>query len=57
MYDTARLSYDLEKHRVYVEILDPKTGDVIQRLPPESAVERMHELSGGRIGALVDSTV
>ncbi len=54
--DNARLSYDREKKRVYVEILDPRTGEVIQRLPPESAVSRMIEISGGRLGALVDST-
>ncbi len=54
--DNARLSYDREKKRVYVEILDPRTGEVILRLPPESAVSRMIELSGGRLGALVDST-
>ncbi len=54
--DNARLSYDRETKRVYVEILDPRTGEVILRLPPESAVSRMIELSGGRFGALVDST-
>ena len=54
--DNARLSYDRETKRVYVEILDPKTGEVIQRLPPESAVSRMIELSDGRRGALVDSS-
>ncbi len=54
--DYARLSYDREKNRVYVEILDPRTGEVILRLPPKSAVSRMIELSGGRLGALVDST-
>ncbi len=54
--DNARLSYDRETNRVYVEILDPRTGEVILRLPPESAVSRMIELSGGRLGALVDST-
>ncbi len=54
--DNARLSYDRETNRVYVEILDPRTGEVILRLPPKSAVSRMIELSGGRLGALVDST-
>ena len=52
--DNARLNR--EEKRVYVEILDPRTGEVILRLPPESAVSRMIELSGGRLGALVDST-
>ncbi len=54
--DYARLSYDRETNRVYVEILDPRTGEVIQRLPPESAVSRMIELSGARLGALIDSS-
>ena len=31
----ARLSFDPDKHRVFVEIVDPKTGDVITRFPPE----------------------
>lgn len=52
--DTARLAYDQESHRVYVEILDPQTGDVLQRLPPESAAEHLQEINGGQPGALVD---
>ncbi len=55
--DTARLTYDQERGRVYVEILDPQTGEVLQRLPPESAVERLQELNDGQPGALVDNFV
>ncbi len=53
----ARLSYDWERHRVIVEILDPQTGDVLQRLPPESAVERLQQINNGQPGALVDDFV
>ena len=55
--DTARLSYDRERHRVYVEILDPQTGEVLLRLPPESAVERLQQINNGQPGALVDDFV
>ncbi len=55
--DTARLTYDHESHRVYVEIIDPQTGDVLQRLPPESAAEVLQELNDGQPGALVNNLV
>lgn len=50
----ARLNYDRDKATVFVEILDPTTGDVIQRIPAESAAERIHELTGGYGGSVVD---
>lgn len=31
--DGYRLSFDSEKRRVYLELLNPATGDVIQRFP------------------------
>lgn len=53
--DSARLNYDQERGRVYVEILDPQTGEVLQRLPPESAVERLQQINAGQLaGALFD---
>ncbi len=35
----ARLSYDPIEADVFVEILDPTTGDVVRRLPAEKAAE------------------
>lgn len=48
----ARLSYDPEDAEVFVEILDPTTGDVIRRLPAEKATEDAFDLKQG--GALVN---
>ena len=50
----TRLNYDREKATLFVEILDRATGDVIQRIPAESAAERIHELTGGYGGAVID---
>ena len=50
----ARLNYDREKATVFVEILDPATGDVLQRIPAESAADRIHELTGGYGGSVLD---
>jgi hypothetical protein len=50
----ARLNYDRDKGFVFVEILDPNTGDVIQRIPAESAADRIHELTGGYGGTVFD---
>lgn len=46
----ARLNYDRERAHVYVEILDPKTGDVLRRLPPDQAAEEYAPVKRG--GAL-----
>jgi hypothetical protein len=48
----ARLSYDPENAEVFVEILDPTTGDVIRRLPAEKAAEEESVFGYG--GALID---
>jgi len=48
----ARLSYDPEDAEVFVEILDPTTGDVIRRLPAEKAAEETSVFGYG--GALID---
>ena len=37
----ARLSLDPELHRVFVEIVDPDTGDVITRFPPEQIAKHI----------------
>lgn len=40
----SRLTYDTELSRVFVEIVDPKSGEVVQRFPPEQLVRHMSEL-------------
>ncbi len=35
----ARLSYDYDHEDVVVEILDPRTGDVVRRLPADRAAQ------------------
>lgn len=48
----ARLSYDPENAEVFIEILDPTTGDVIRRFPAEEAAETQSAFRQG--GRLVD---
>lgn len=52
----ARLSYDFESEDVIIEILNPRTGDVIKRLPPEDAAAEINTLSGSLPGAVYDGT-
>ena len=37
----SRLAYDRELSRVFVEIVDPDTGEVVDRFPPEELVKHM----------------
>ncbi len=53
----ARLSYDFEDADVYIEILNPRTGDVIRRLPPEDAVPLIRDIADAGPGAVIDGTV
>ena len=50
----ARLNYDKDKALLFVEILDPATGDVVQRIPAETAADRIRELTGSYGGTVVD---
>ena len=50
----ARLNYDRDKAQLFVEILDQATGDVVQRIPAETAADTIHELTGGYGGTVVD---
>ena len=43
--ERARLAYDEDLGRMFVEILDPQTGDVITRFPPERLVEQLSNLA------------
>ncbi len=40
----ARLNFDPDKHRVFVEIVDPDTGDVISRFPPEQIANHIDKV-------------
>lgn len=40
----SRLTYDQELSRVFVEIVDPKSGEVIQRFPPEELVRHIDSI-------------
>ena len=40
----SRLAYDKELARVFVEIVDPDSGEVIDRFPPEELVRHMKNL-------------
>ncbi len=43
--ERARLAYDDKLSRMFVEILDPKTGNVITRFPPKRLVEYLSSLA------------
>ncbi len=53
----ARLSYDEDERRTYVEVLDPRTGDVLFRFPPEAMEKHLSSLVGNGTGALIDREV
>ena len=50
----ARLSYSLTENDTYVEILNPQTGDVIKRFPPEQAEDQLRTFSQGDAGIFLD---
>ena len=50
----ARLSYSLTENDAYVEILNPQTGDVIKRFPPEQAEDQLRNFSQGDGGIFLD---
>ena len=52
----ARLNYDGEAEEVVVEILDPETGDVLQRLPAEKLPDDIRTLISDN-GPLVETFV
>lgn len=45
----ARLNYDPSERDVYIEILDPQTGEVLRTLPAERAAEDETAKRGGTI--------
>ncbi len=45
----ARLTYDLVEAEVFLEILDPETGEVIRRFPAEKASQDETVIHGGII--------
>ncbi len=40
----SRLAYDRELSRVFVEIVDPESGEVVDRFPPEELVKHMNNM-------------
>lgn len=50
----ARLNYDQETKEVFVEILDPQTGEVLQRFPAEELPDNIRA-SVGDVGSLVET--
>ena len=60
----SRLTYDEELRRVFLEIIDPNSGEVIRRFPPEQLVRHIDNLinqdlvpkSQGITGFLVDQS-
>ena len=60
----SRLTYDDELSRVFVEIVDPDSGEVVSRFPPEQIVRHIDNLidqnlvpkSQGTTGFLVDQS-
>ena len=48
----ARLNYDPEHAVVYVEILNPATGDVLRRFPSDESHKTPPPTSGGQIDRL-----
>ena len=54
----ARLAFDSEAHRTFVEFLDPDTGDVVARFPAEDVSRHLDKLVSRdalAAGTLVDS--
>lgn len=41
----ARLTYDSETHRAFVEFIDPSTGDVIGRFPAEDMGQHLDKVN------------
>ena len=60
----SRLTYDDELSRVFVEVVDPDSGEVVSRFPPEQIVRHIDNLidqnlvpkSQGTTGFLVDQS-
>jgi len=51
----SRLTYDQELSRVFVEIVDPKSGEVVQRFPPEELVKHIDAIVAAANGEIDDS--
>ena len=51
----GRLAFDQELSRVFVEIVDKDSGEVLLRFPPEEIVRHMAELKQAKEAARADS--
>ena len=50
----ARIGYSFEEKQPYIEILNPRTGDVIQRFPAEDAEDELRNFTHGDSGVFID---
>lgn len=50
----SRLTYDQELSRVFVEIVDPNSGEVIQRFPPEALTKHIDSIVAAADGEAED---
>ncbi len=50
----ARLGYSFTESETYVELLNPRTGEVIQRFPPERAESELRDFADGDAGVLLN---
>ncbi len=50
----ARIGYSFEEKEPYIEILNPRTGDVIQRFPAEDAEDELRTFTQGDAGVFID---
>ncbi|MSO71611.1 MAG: hypothetical protein EXQ88_06335 [Alphaproteobacteria bacterium] len=50
----ARLTYDRNLSRTVIEVLNPRTGDVLFRFPPEAIHEHMLDLAHSAPGGIVN---
>ena len=51
---TARIGYSFEEREPYIEILNPRTGDVIRRFPAEAAEDELRTFTDGDSGVFID---
>ena len=50
----ARIGYSFEEKEPFIEILNPRTGDVIQRFPAEDSEDALRTFTHGDSGVFID---
>ncbi|HEC98365.1 MAG TPA: flagellar protein FlaG [Nitrospirae bacterium] len=56
MNRTIRMEVDNELHRVIIKLIDKKSGEIIQQIPPEDLIELAKKLRSGE-GIFLDKEV